>query len=68
MPVFRKTGFNSTEIIRKAMNPIIKNFQSCFEIENLFFIRKMIINIKTNRIPFSFVKKAKEDMIKAKTM
>ena len=50
------------------MNPIITNFQSCFEIENLFFIRKMIININTKRIPFSFVKKAKEDTIKAKTM
>jgi hypothetical protein len=68
MPVFRKTGFKSIEVSRKATNPIITNFQSFFEIENLFFIKKNIINIHTNRIPFSFVKKAKEDTIKAKTM
>jgi hypothetical protein len=67
MPVFRKTGFKSIVISKKAMNPVITNFQSCFEIENLFFMRKMVININTNRIPFSFVKKAKEDTIKART-
>ena len=68
MPVFRKTGFKSTVMSKKAINPVITNFQSCFVMENLFFMRKMIINTNTNRIPFSFVKNAKEDTIKAKTM
>jgi hypothetical protein len=68
MPVFRNTGFKSTVINKKAINPPTKNLHSCFEIENLFLIRKITINTNTSRIPFSFVKKAREDIMKAKTM
>jgi hypothetical protein len=68
IPAFRKTGFKRIVINKKAINPPIKNLYSCFETENLFLIRKMVINTNTSRIPFSFVKKAREDMMKAKTM
>ena len=68
MPVFRKTGFNSTEKIRKTMNPVIRYLQSFFDIENFLFTKKMVISKNTDKIPFSFVKNANEDTMKPKTM
>jgi hypothetical protein len=53
---------------KKAMNPVIKYFQLCFEIENLFLITKITSRTGTNRIPFSLVKKAKDEIVKARTM
>jgi hypothetical protein len=68
MPVLRKTGFKSTEMIRKAMNPVSRYFQSSFDIDNFVFTRKIMISTKTNKIPFSFVKNANEDTMNPKTI
>jgi len=56
------------EIARNAIKPTTKDLKSCFEIENTFYTKKIIINRGSNRIPFSFVKKAREDTINARTM
>jgi hypothetical protein len=53
---------------RKALTPTIPDLIYGPEKENLFFIKTVIINRGTNRMPFSFVKKAKEDAMKARMM
>jgi hypothetical protein len=68
IPVFRKAGFNNRVMSRKAITPTIPDLMYCPEKENLFFIRTVITNSGTNRIPFSLVKKAKEDVMKASIM
>jgi hypothetical protein len=53
---------------KKMVNPRIRYFQPCFEIDSLFFMKKALITTNITKIPFSFVKKAREEMTKLKTM